>query len=50
MPLPSKQSAEKRSAFMRRCMSDKKVSAEFTDPKQRAAVCYSQYDKKKKKK
>jgi len=50
MPLPSKNPSEKRSDFMRRCMSDKNASSEFTDPKQRAAVCYSQYEKKKKKK
>lgn len=29
-------------------MSDPKVRKEFPDAKQRAAVCYSQYDKKKK--
>jgi len=49
MPLPSKNPSEKRSAFIQRCMSDPKTKAEFSDPKQRAAVCYSQFDKKKKK-
>jgi len=50
MPLPSKQDGEKRGDFIKRCMSDETTRKEFPDGKQRAAVCYSQYDKKKSKK
>lgn len=50
MPLPTKQDGEKRGKFMQRCMADPNMRKEFSDGKQRAAVCYSQYDKKKKKK
>tara|TARA_R100000808_G_C2099035_1_gene116753 strand:- start:553 stop:705 length:153 start_codon:yes stop_codon:yes gene_type:complete len=49
MPLPTKSNGEKRKDFMTRCMSDSVTKKEFPDGKQRAAVCYSQYDKKKKK-
>ena len=49
MPLPIKQKDEKRGKFISRCMSDPVARKEFPDGKQRAAVCYSQYDKKAKK-
>jgi len=49
MPLPEKSKDEKRGKFISRCMGDPKVRKEFPDAKQRAGVCYSQYDKKKKK-
>ena len=49
MPLPKKQKDEKRGKFISRCMSDPVARKEFKDPKQRAEVCYSQYDKKDKK-
>lgn len=48
MPLPTPQSQEPRGKFMSRCMSDSVIKKEFPDGKQRAAVCYSQYDRKKK--
>ena len=48
MPLPTKNQGEKRGDFIRRCMSDSVIKKEFPDGKQRAAVCYSQYDNKKK--
>ena len=50
MPLPTKKDGEKRGKFINRCMSDPNIRKEFSDPKQRAAVCYSRYDKKNKKK
>ena len=50
MPLPKKKDGEKRGDFMKRCMADPVIRKEFSDGKQRAAVCYSQFDKKKKKK
>lgn len=50
MPLPLKQDGEKRGDFIKRCMSDPNIRKEFPDGKQRAAVCYSQFDAKKKKK
>lgn len=50
MPLPTKQQGEKRGDFIKRCMSDEAIRKEFPDGKQRAAVCYSQYDGKKKSK
>lgn len=49
MPLPAKKKDEKRGKFISRCMSDPIARKEFPDGKQRAAVCYSQYDKKAKK-
>ena len=48
MPLPEKRDGEKPGQFISRCMSDPKARKELPDAKQRAAVCYSQYDKKKK--
>lgn len=49
MPLPKKQKNEQRGKFISRCMSDPIARKEFPDAKQRAAVCYSQYDRKEKK-
>ena len=45
MPLPSPQSKEKRGDFLKRCMLDLSKKGEFSDVKQRAAVCHSQFDK-----
>tara|TARA_R110000851_G_scaffold98030_5_gene212414 strand:+ start:2994 stop:3383 length:390 start_codon:yes stop_codon:yes gene_type:complete len=45
MPLPSPRDGEKKSKFMSRCMVDLTAKDEFTDIKQRAAVCASQFDK-----
>jgi hypothetical protein len=50
MPLPTKNKGEKRGDFVKRCMGDSVIKKEFPDGKQRAAVCYSQYDNKKKSK
>ena len=49
MPLPTKSNGETRGKFIKRCMVDPVTRKEFPDAKQRAAVCYSQYDRKKKK-
>lgn len=49
MPLPKPNPKEKNSDFMNRCMSYLSDKKEFKDTKQRAAVCYSQITRKKKK-
>lgn len=49
MPLPTPNPKEKNSDFMNRCMSYLSDKKEFKDNKQRAAVCYSQVARKKKK-
>lgn len=43
MPLPSKKPGESKDEFISRCVSDSKMTSEFPDSKQRAAVCYYQY-------
>ena len=47
MPLPSKDGGENKSKFMSRCISNPKMKKEFSDIKQRIAVCLSQYGNKK---
>ena len=47
MPLPSKDGGENKSKFMSRCISNPKMKKEFSDIKQRIAVCLSQYGKTK---
>ena len=49
MPLPTPKNKEKRSDFISRCMSSDIINKDFKDQKQKAAVCYSQYEKAKKK-
>jgi hypothetical protein len=54
MPLitPSKtekQSEKGKQEFISRCMGDETINKDFPDQKQRAAVCYSQWDRAKKK-
>ena len=41
MPLPKRGKDEDRGEFMSRCMSDSKMSSEYPDKSQRAAVCVS---------
>jgi hypothetical protein len=48
MPLPSKRKDEAQKEFMVRCMGDDVMNTEFKDAKQRAAVCISQYQQRKK--
>ena len=50
MPLPSKRKDESQKEFMSRCMGDDVMNTEFKDAKQRAAVCISQYQERKKSK
>lgn len=41
MPMPSKKQNEDKASFMSRCMSDRVMSDEYPDAKQRTAVCMS---------
>tara|TARA_Y100001963_G_scaffold93431_1_gene128685 strand:+ start:35975 stop:37201 length:1227 start_codon:yes stop_codon:yes gene_type:complete len=45
MPLPSPNKGQKKEEFVNICMDNTKMLNEFPDDKQRAAVCYSQWDK-----
>ena len=47
MPLPSPEKNQKQNEFVSSCMSDETMRKEFPNSKQRAAVCYSQFSKKK---
>lgn len=47
MPLPKPNKNEKEQEFVSRCMSSETMNKEFPEQKQRAAVCYSQYKKRK---
>ena len=49
MPIPSPNKEEKKSDFISRCMGDKVMNKDFTDQKQRAAVCYQKWEEKKSK-
>jgi hypothetical protein len=44
--MPSPKKGESRNDYIGRCMGNKKMKKEFSDTKQRAAVCYSYWDKK----
>jgi hypothetical protein len=48
MPLPTKKDDESKDQFMDRCLSSEVSQKEFTDIKQRIAVCLSQWKKKDK--
>ena len=48
MPLPKPEKNQKRNDFVNKCMDDTAMLKEFPDDKQRAAVCYSQFDEKAK--
>lgn len=50
MPLATPKQGEKQDAFVDRCMSNDTMKEEFPDNKQRLAVCFSQWKKKKQKK
>ncbi|MHA1876679.1 MAG: hypothetical protein ACTSUC_09585 [Promethearchaeota archaeon] len=47
MPLASPNPNESQDKFINRCMSDETMKREFPDQKQRTAVCFSQWRKKK---
>lgn len=49
MPLPTPNDKEKRSDFVSRCVLSEIVKKDFKSQDQRVAVCYSQYEKAKKK-
>jgi|TARA_R100001163_G_scaffold22248_1_gene18828 hypothetical protein len=45
MPLPSPKKSQKKEDFINSCMDSSVMNNEFKDPKQRLAVCHSQYRK-----
>lgn len=49
MPLPKPTKGETQKKFVSRCMGNPTMRSDFPDQKQRAAVCYSQWNKPKKK-
>lgn len=49
MPIPTPQKNQEKDEFMASCMSSDTMLKEYPNQKQRAAVCYSQFDRKKKK-
>lgn len=48
MPLPKVRKNETEQEFVSRCMSDDIMLSEYKDQKQRAAICYSQFEMRKK--
>jgi hypothetical protein len=48
MPIPTPKKGENQKAFVSRCMSTKAMIQEFSDKKQRAAVCYQKWRDRKK--
>ena len=46
MPLPTPNPKESPSKFMKRCMGDKTMVAEYPDNKQRTAICIQQSKQK----
>jgi hypothetical protein len=48
MPLPNQKKGQEQKEFISRCMSNETMEKEFSDPKQRSAVCYSKYKQTKK--
>lgn len=48
MPLPKPEKGETEKAFMDRCMGNDVMNKEFPRRGQRAAVCHSQFKKRKK--
>jgi hypothetical protein len=47
MPLPSPKGKQDKNSFVSSCMNDAVMKKEFSDPKQRAAVCHSKWKKSK---
>lgn len=50
MPLPEVKKGESSDKWWERCMSDENMKKEFPDIKVRRGVCYSKWEKHKKKK
>lgn len=48
--MPSPRKGEKKDKFIGRCMGDEEARKTFPDQKQRAAFCYSQWNRRNKKK
>lgn len=46
MPLPTPKNDEEEQEFISRCMGDDVMNKDYSDQKQRAAVCYSQWREK----
>jgi hypothetical protein len=49
MPLPTPKKNQEEDEFISSCMSSETMLKEYPNQKQRAAICYSQYRRKKKK-
>ncbi len=47
MPVPKKRKDESKSDFIDRCMGDQVMNDEFSNTKQRYAICMSQLKRKK---
>ena len=45
MPIPKPHKAEKQSKFMSRCMGNKIMKKDYSDNKQRVAVCFGSWRK-----
>ena len=48
MPIPKPTPQEDKKSFISRCMGDSVMNKEYPDSKQRARICYSQWDRKSK--
>jgi len=49
MPIPKPKAKEKEQDFVSRCMGNSVMVKDYPDQSQRAAICYSEYSKRKKK-
>jgi hypothetical protein len=49
MPLPTPKKNQEEDSFIASCMGSETMNKEYPNQKQRAAICYSQYNRKKKK-
>jgi hypothetical protein len=49
MPIPSPKKNQEEDDFISSCMGSETMNKEYPNQKQRAAICYSQYRRKKKK-
>ena len=48
MPIPTPHKGQDEEKFMQDCMRDKVMNKDYTDQKQRAAICYRQFSTRKK--
>lgn len=48
MPIPAPKKGESSKKFVSSCMADSQMLKDYPDQKQRAAVCYSQLEKRSK--